>query len=76
LIRGQEEADLYLMFNADTERIVFVLPPSPRPGPWRLTIDTAQGSPRDFFIPGEEAAVANPRNYVVESRSSVVLVAR
>jgi len=76
LIRGQEEADLYLMFNADTERIVFVLPPSPRPGPWCLTVDTAQGSPRDFFIPGEEAAVANPRNYVVESRSSVVLVAR
>jgi glycogen operon protein len=76
LIRGQEEADLYLMFNADTERCVFVLPPSPRPGSWRLAIDTAQGVGHDFITPGEEAAVENPRNYVVESYSSVVLVAR
>jgi glycogen operon protein len=76
LIRGREGADLYLMFNADTERIVFVLPPSPRPGPWRLTADTAQVSPRDCFAPGEEIALANPTSYVVESCSSVVLVAR
>jgi glycogen operon protein len=76
LIRGQDEADLYLMFNADTERVFFALPPSPRPGPWRLTVNTAQVSPRDFFAPGEELALANPASYVVESRSSVVLVAR
>jgi glycogen operon protein len=76
LIRGQDGPDLYLMFNADTVKTAFVVPPSPRPGPWRLAVDTAQGSPRDFFAPGEEAAVANPRNYIIESRSSVVLVAR
>jgi glycogen operon protein len=76
LIRGQNGPDLYLMFNADNVRIAFVLPPPPRPGPWCLAVDTAQESPRDFFIPGEEAAVANPRNYVVKSCSSVLLVAR
>jgi glycogen operon protein len=76
LIQGQGVADLYLMFNADAEPIGFVLPPSPRPGPWRLSIDTAQPSPRDFFASGEEFDLANPTSYVVESRASVVLVAR
>ena len=74
LIRGT--ADLYLMFNAATERIAFVLPPSPRARRWRLTVDTAQASPRDCFAPGEELALPNPTSYVLESRSSVVLVAR
>ena len=76
LIRGQDGPDLYLMFNADTVRIAFILPPSPRPGLWRLAVDTAQASPRDFCAPGEEGALANPTSYVVASRSGVVLVAR
>jgi isoamylase len=76
LIRGQEGPDLCLMFNAGTEPIDFVLPPPARSGVWRLAVDTAQESPRDLFAPGEEVAVADSRSYVVESRSSVVLVAR
>ena len=76
LIRGHGRPDLYLMFNADNERIAFILPPQSRPGTWRLAVDTAQGSPRDFFAPGEEIAIANSSSYLVESRSSVVLVAR
>jgi glycogen operon protein len=76
LIQGQEGPDLCLMFNADAEPIDFVLPPPTRPGLWRLAADTAQPSPRDVFAPGEEIAVANPARYVVQSRSSVILVAR
>ena len=76
LIRGQEGPDLYLMFNADTIQITFVLPPSSRPGPWRLAVDTAQTSPHDCYAPGAEGTLAHPTRYVVASRSSVVLVAR
>ena len=72
----QDGSDVYLMFNADAVRITFVLPPSLRQGPWRLAADTSQASPRDCCAPGEEATLVNPTSYVVESRSSVVLVAR
>ncbi len=76
LIRGEKEPDLWLMFNADAQPIDFVLPPPIRPGVWRLAVDTARESPRDFFAPGEEVAVESLSHYWVESRSSVVLVAR
>jgi glycogen operon protein len=75
-IRGHPGPDLYLMFNADTVRIAFVLPPSPRPRPWYLAADTSQASPRDFYTPGAEGALGNPASYVVECRSSAILVAR
>jgi isoamylase len=76
LIDGQGGPDLYLMFNAASARIAFVLPPPPRSKTWCVAVDTAQESPRDLLASGDEAAVANSRSYVVESRSSVVLVAR
>jgi glycogen operon protein len=75
-IRGQEEADLYLMFNAGTVPIAFALPPSPRSGPWRRAADTSQAPPHHCCAPGKEDSLANQSHYVVESRSSVVLVAR
>jgi len=74
-IRGIDGPDLYLMFNATKARLAFRLPPPPR-GRWCIGVDTAQESPRDFFAPGEEVAVENASSYIVESRSSVVLVAR
>ncbi len=76
LIRGLGGPDLYLMFNADAERTAFVLPSQTQRGRWHLAVDTAQESPRDCFAPGEEVAVASSSSYLVESRSSVVLVAR
>ncbi len=76
LIRGHNEPDLWLMFNADAQPIDFVLPRPMRAGGWRLAVDTAREPPRDFFAPGEEIALDNPSHYWVESRSSVVLVAR
>jgi len=75
LIRSQPEANLYLMFNADTEGMAFVLP-SAGEGRWQLAVDTAQALPRDFYVPGKEALIANPQSYTLESRSSAVLVAR
>ena len=57
LIRSQDGPDLYLMFSAAAEPISFVLPPSCRAEQWRLVVDTAQRSPRDFCAPEEEAVL-------------------
>jgi hypothetical protein len=75
LVRGQDGPDLYLMFNVDTDAIGFVLPPCSS-GHWRVAVDTFQVSPGDVYLPGEEPLLRNPNVYVVESRSSVVLVAK
>ncbi len=76
LIRGQDGPDLYLMFNADTEPISFALPRPPRPGEWRLAVDTAQPSPRDASAVGEEGTLPNGTSYEMAARSGAVLVAR
>jgi glycogen operon protein len=73
-IAAQDGQGLYLMFNADTKPIKFVLPASGR-RPWRRAVDTAQPSPRDICSPGEEAVLGRVSRYVVKSRSSVVLLA-
>jgi glycogen operon protein len=75
LVRGDDGPDLYLMFNADTASVRFVLPPSARPRSLRLVADTSQISPDDFCDPGEESEVS-PTSYFVECRSSVILIAR
>jgi glycogen operon protein len=76
LIRSQNVADLFLMFNAENEAVTFVVPSARSPRFWRLAADTAERSPLGFYSPGEEAALANPASYLVQSRSSVILVAR
>jgi glycogen operon protein len=73
-IRGQDGSGLYLMFNADTKTIKFTLPAS-RLRPWRRVADTARPSPHDVCSPGEEMILKGVSRYVVESRSSVVLLA-
>jgi hypothetical protein len=75
LIRSQDLADLFLIFNAESEGVTFAVPPrSPRF--WRLAADTAESSPPGFYSLGEEAALANPASYLVQSRSTLILVAR
>jgi glycogen operon protein len=72
LVRGQDEPDLFLMFNADSNPIAFILP-SLRTKSWQLAVDTALPSPRDFSGPEED--IHEPSSYLVDSCSSVVLVA-
>ncbi len=76
LIRAGEEPALYLMFNALPEPVTFALPAPPRPGRWRVAVDTAQPSPNDCHAAGEEGDLASQTSYAVGSRTSVVLVAR
>jgi glycogen operon protein len=74
LIRGEDGPDLYLMFNAGTEPIPFVVPPPFRPGPWRLAVDTALPSVPDAGAPDDDSRLGSPASYTVAARSSVVLV--
>jgi glycogen operon protein len=76
LIRSHDVADLFLMFNAEGEAITFAVPLARSSSSWCLAADTAESSPLGFYSPGEEAALANPASYLVQSRSSVILVAR
>ena len=75
LIHAQEGPDLYLMFNADSKPVRFVLPAA-RSGAWLLAADTTRPTPRNFYSPGAEIPLRNPLSYVVESHSAVVLVVR
>jgi glycogen operon protein len=74
LIRSQGASDLYLMFNAGSEGVAFVLPPCSSYS-WRLAVDTAGPLPPDFYRAGEEAALTNPMSYLVQARSCAILVA-
>jgi glycogen operon protein len=76
LIRSHDVADLFLMFNAGSEAVSFAVPPACSPRFWRLAADTAESSPPGIYSPGEEAVLATPASYLVQSRSSVILVAR
>ena len=76
LIRSQDAADLFLMFNAGSEAVTFAVPGARSPRLWHLAADTAASSPPGIYSPGEEAALANSASYLVQSRSSVILVAR
>jgi glycogen operon protein len=76
LIRDQGGPQLYFMFNADTAPITFRLPTLPSNQPWRVAVDTGREPPGDFYAKGEEGVLLDPRNYVAETRSSVVLLCR
>jgi glycogen operon protein len=76
LLQPEDGPELYLIFNADSHAITFVLPGPLRPRTWRLAVDTTQPSPRDCHPPGEEADLVNQATYTVGPRASVVLVRR
>jgi isoamylase len=76
LILGQEEPDLYLMFNAGGEAVTFSLPAAPKSGNWYLIVDTARPSPHDLSVSSEGIALEDRRSYQVMPQSSVILVAR
>jgi isoamylase len=75
LILGQDEPDVYLMFNAGTEAARFVLPIAPHARHWHLAVDTFRPSPQDLLGTGEEVALDDQTGYQVGPRSSVILIA-
>ena len=74
LVRGQDSPDLYLIFNADSNSVRFVLPAA-RSGRWRLAADTTRPTPRNFYTPGAAVLLRNPSGYLVAGNAAVVLEA-
>ncbi|MGA8184480.1 MAG: glycogen debranching protein GlgX [Terriglobia bacterium] len=74
LVHGQDSPDLYLMLNAGSKAIRFVLP-APPSGRWHLAADTTRPTPRNFYTPGAAVLLRNPAGYLVEGSSAVILEA-
>ena len=74
LILGQTEPDLFLMFNADTRPVDFVIPALPASKIWRLAVDTSRSSPDDLFEAGKEPSMQGQISFRVEPRSSAILL--
>ncbi len=64
------------MLNADVDVIDFDLPPAPAGARWHLAVDTARDVPHDLVAAGEEPLLDEPQAYRLDSRSSVILLAR
>jgi isoamylase len=76
LILGQSEADLFLMFNADTVPADFSIPAARGNKIWRLAVDTSRTAPEDLNEPGKEPSMQDQISFRVEPRSSAILLAR
>jgi len=74
LIFGEGQPDLYLMFNASVSPVRFALPPARGSSRWRLAVDTSRTSPGDLLERGHEILLEEQRSYLVDSRTSVILV--
>ncbi|MCC6747691.1 MAG: glycogen debranching protein GlgX [Deltaproteobacteria bacterium] len=70
-----DDADLYAVFNAWSEALSFELPHCAPPHRWHRVIDTALESPLDI-VAEEEAPLVHENTYLVQPRSSILLVGR
>ena len=69
------DASLYVALNAYLKRLTFDLPKPSKGYNWHRVVDTSLPSPNDIAEPGAELAIAGAA-YLVEPRSTVVLLAR
>jgi len=76
LILGHSEADLFLMFNADTAPSDFFIPAPSGNKVWHLAVDTSRQAPEDVYEPGEEPSMGDQVTFRVGPRSSAILLAR
>jgi glycogen operon protein len=76
LILGHSEADLFLMFNADTAPSDFFIPAPSGNKVWHLAVDTSRQAPEDLYEPGEEPSMGDQVTFRVGPRSSAILLAR
>ncbi len=73
---GATSPALYLMFNAEATSASFVLPQLSDGHRWCRAVDTALRTPDDLVDPGDEVILDRQAAYEVQSRSSVILIAR
>jgi len=75
LILGRSEQDLFLMFNADTRPVDFLIPALSGSRVWRLAVDTSKTAPNDLYEIGKEPPMRGQVTFRVEARSSAILLA-
>jgi glycogen operon protein len=76
ILADRDENCFFIMFNSARTDITVKLCPSPRGRKWHRVIDTSYDSPHDFLPPGKEEVLDNQGTYILQSRSSAVLVSR
>jgi len=76
LIQENEPNALCLLFNAGAVAVDFRLPPLLPGTQWYLSVNTFAETPHDLFAEGEEPLLLCPQSFLLESRSSAVLLAR
>jgi isoamylase len=75
-VRAEGDEQLLFIFNADW-RLVPVRLPAPRPGRhWHRVVDTSRTHPDDFMPPGSEVWLEPQDQYLVNPRSTVILLTR
>lgn len=70
--KSQNDADLYVMINAYTADLEFIIQEG-KPGDWKRVLDTSLAAPHDIFEPNHELPVLAER-YLVQARSLAVLI--
>jgi glycogen operon protein len=76
LIHEDEQRALFLMFNAGADAVDFHLPPITHEAQWHLAVDTFGETPHDLLGAGKEPLLKYPRTYLLQPRSSAILLAR
>lgn len=74
LIHVDKQRALFLIFNADTHAVDFMLPPITPEGRWYIAVDTARPTPQDLFAPAEETLWDDSQAYGLSPRSSAILM--
>jgi glycogen operon protein len=72
--KNNPDSDIYMMFNASNENIVFIIPPAPNGRPWKISINTSGSHGKDIFNRGGEPEVKG-HFLTVSSHSLAVLTA-
>jgi glycogen operon protein len=76
LIHEDEQRALCLLFNAGADAVDFRLPPIPSGAQWHVAVDTFGESPHDLFAAGKEPLLQYPQIYLLQPRSSAILLTR
>ena len=76
---GESDDDAYLLFvilHADFRSTQVKIPPAPAGARWLRVVDTSLAAGADFLEPGSEAPIDPPEVYVVNPRSTIVLITK
>ncbi|GMO52345.1 MAG: glycogen debranching protein GlgX [Termitinemataceae bacterium] len=72
----REKNDFFIMFNASQGECYFTVPQAGVNRQWFRVVDTALSSPEDIMSEGTEVPLNPQSNYMVRSRSVVILLSK